>query len=248
LTTFVAAIGSTTRARIQSANVTIVEDAGEANCETLDSLRERIKCRIQERDEGEVYAAGTYDETVTPEACRDIKEPERCRLLYNKITSCYEREGKAKSFCLRATTGVTAAILAGENRNETVVRDYLVALLYDLQGKAEEAQESGTITEDEAAEVIEQIVNIKKAILDGAGRLEECIFIMKSSTAITLVVIIALVVAGIFLFTTGDQEETPEEAKDITQEDIEEQVGELDNLDTSDEVFNSIDDALQILE
>jgi len=69
---------------------------------------------------------------------------------------------------------------------------------------------------------------------------------MKSSTAIAIVVIIALVFAGIFLFS-GGQEETvfePPPAGEIIGDDLE----DISEVQTSDDVFNTIDDTLQILE
>jgi len=71
---------------------------------------------------------------------------------------------------------------------------------------------------------------------------------MKSSTAIAVVVIISLIVAGIFLFSNQD-EETPLNSTG-NQEIIPESsdTDDISELETSDDVFDTIDDALRVLE
>ncbi len=65
---------------------------------------------------------------------------------------------------------------------------------------------------------------------------------MKSTTTIAIVVLIALVLAGIFLFPGPTEEIIAENTGGLIVTEY------VKSLETSDDVFNTIDDALQVLE
>lgn len=138
-----------------------------AACEDSDSRRDRIKCRLNYIKDNKEGFRAPYG--VLPEACRKLGDKDRCVKLYDKSQTCYEKKGMDKNKCFKRVAGFARAKLKDENPSGRgdKARDYVVLLLYDLQGKIEEAIENERIDADKGAEVIDKIVEIKEAILNG---------------------------------------------------------------------------------
>lgn len=156
--------GNETEVELENVTVDTVKNktrGREIDCDNITSRRERIKCRLQnvEEDDGEI----DYDKR-TPEACRSIRNPVACVALYKNVQKrqCYEQNATEKDECFRNVTGFKK-----QERNETSAREYLVLLLYELQERIEIANEDGNVSDDDAANIIELIVEIKQDILNG---------------------------------------------------------------------------------
>jgi len=114
------------------------------DCETLSTLKARIKCRIE---------TGNQSYSV-PEPCRGLSNENECSELYKKVNPCYEENGTEKDICFKK--------IALYNKNlPSSVRNYLSFLLYDLQERVEEAYEDRYIDADQATGLIEDIIKIK---------------------------------------------------------------------------------------
>jgi hypothetical protein len=141
----------------------------DSDCEEFDDRKERIRCRLVH---GEEYKS---PEGNVPEACKVSGEKVgHCVALYSTLKNCYKLEGKTKDRCFKRAIGLRKASLNDENPEGRVqkARDYIVALLYDLQERVEEASEEGKIDSDDATDLIEKIVEVKQGILNGAGKAE----------------------------------------------------------------------------
>lgn len=149
------------------------------NCDdtaTFATMRARIGCRIQNRA---TYVAPA---NAVPEACRDLRtadgdseDPQgRCVAYYRVIAPCYNEESpQGKRGCLARASGILHSRLLDETENrEQKARDFMVALLYDLEEKLEEKNENGEIDDVTAADGIAQIVDIKRMVLEGKSREE----------------------------------------------------------------------------
>ena len=137
------------------------------SCEDFQDRRERIRCRLQNSEE-------YYEEENTiPEACRNIQDSEACRTLYAKVRPCYSLEGAEKGQCFKRVAGFSQARISEEQQDrEQKTRNYVVVLLYDLEERVELANEEGKLTDSEAADLINKIVEIKQNILNGATKEE----------------------------------------------------------------------------
>ncbi len=144
--------------RMNKLNITNTTD-----CEMSKNRRERIKCRLQYRIE---------NSNLTEESCRNVTDSQACRVLYNKVAACYYLNGVQKDQCFKRIAGFIKNKVSDEanSTNKTSIRNYIVFLLYDLQERAESAQQNGTITVDQAAEVIDLIVQIKQAVMTGQNK------------------------------------------------------------------------------
>ena len=142
----------------------------EKDCETFETLRERLRCRLIQ---GEEYVPPKDN---IEEACRDLnyKNRGKCTAFYASIRTCYKLEGRAKDSCFKRAAGLVRAKLSEESSDGRAMkaRNYLVALLYDLQEKIEKSYENGKIDANVSSALIEKIVQIKKAILNGESREE----------------------------------------------------------------------------
>lgn len=129
-------------------------------CDSRTALKERIKCRLQNRIET------NYQERLH-ESCRNLntQSKENCRRLYQEIKSCYQETGTAKDRCFKIKTGFATSAVSGQGTNKEAARNYLVTLLYDLEERVEEKQEAGIITAEQASDLIAKIVEIKEKIL-----------------------------------------------------------------------------------
>jgi hypothetical protein len=113
-----------------------------------------VKCRLQ-------YGENT---TSIPEPCRGLDNEQACTQLYKDVTPCYSMTGTSKDECLKQQAGFTTSTLAGDSTNTPAIRNYVLFLLYDLQDRVESAYNSGQVTADQAADVINDVVNAKYAI------------------------------------------------------------------------------------
>ncbi len=157
----------TARARFIERKTELREQYQNRNCENLETARERIKCRLS-RGESYVAPAGNV-----PEACRRLVSIEACQGLYRNLRACYSLEGRDKDRCFKRVAEFKKANLAEETESrEEKARNYVVALLYDLQERIEKMNENGEIGPDEASALIEKIVDLKEAILSGKSRAE----------------------------------------------------------------------------
>ena len=139
------------------------------DCEVLNKTLDRIRCRIIQ---GANYTAPSDN---VPEACRLQNETKkgRCVAFYATIRTCYKLPAKAKDACFRWASGLVKKFSeeTQEGRKEKA-RDYMITLLYDLEERVEKTQEKGKIDADEAASLVDKIVEIKKAILEGKTKAE----------------------------------------------------------------------------
>lgn len=160
-----------------------------AACDSDSTRRDRIECRLQVRvQERDYYRDYESDEAFSdriPEACKRLAQTDiaagndsrirftraRCSQFHLDVRPCYEQEGRQKLMCFRRVAGLGTAAVSGNSDKENV-RSYVVALLYDLQGRLENAVDSGNLDAESAAEVIDLIVEIKEKILNGERRAE----------------------------------------------------------------------------
>ena len=154
--TFVDAVGTSTRRTTTNTSAT---DTVPVRCDTQTQTRDRIKCRLEKRTEAETDA-------ITEESCEGLSAERQatCRRLYLESDSCYDLPNTRKVACLRERTQYTQ-----ESTNEQR-RNYLVLLLYELQERVEIRFESGKLTSEQAASIIDQILVTKQAILKGESR------------------------------------------------------------------------------
>ena len=153
---------SSDRAEVRSADVrnerAVVDD-----CENVNIRKDRIKCRLENRPE----------RSSVPESCRTAENRGRCVALYNAIGKCYELNARNKDQCLKRAIGLRAKLsddVSTERKEKT--RDYVVALLYDLQERVEKANELGKLDSEESAVIIEKITEIKESIGSGVNKME----------------------------------------------------------------------------
>jgi hypothetical protein len=165
------------RAAIADIKVAAAEDL--RKCDEFEDRQDRIKCRlirIKEGKHGEDEGENNDYTKRIPEACaklaekagKDITTKQQCGRLYNAIQPCYKLDDKkSKLRCFKRHT-------LGENKKHPSdsdpekVRHYIVTLLYDLQERIEHSLEDGAIkNEEKASEVINQIVLVKEAIMNG---------------------------------------------------------------------------------
>ena len=173
-TTFVLAAGSGTGGPSRATDVSV--DVANIDCEANDAIRDRIKCRLGEERKARLQARDyVQDSDVVPEACRrlGVDSKERCRAFYTKTATCYERDhGKTRDECFKRAAGITRAKL-DRNTDEGAVRNYIVAVLYNLEERIEDVNDEGKITDDEAADLLAQITDIKHSILNEDKTREE---------------------------------------------------------------------------
>ncbi|MDP7115579.1 MAG: hypothetical protein QF632_06420 [Candidatus Woesearchaeota archaeon] len=127
-------------------------DTGEkiVNCEGFEIARNRIKCRL----ENDVSTDGA------PEPCRGLASvsEDDCATIYSASLPCYDKKGTSKDKCFKG--------LLTEKNSPSKKRWYIVLLLYELEEYVEESFEDGNIEVIEAADLINEIVNIKKDVLN----------------------------------------------------------------------------------
>lgn len=161
LSAFVLAAGTSTRENEDSEN--------SINCEDKETVRDRIKCRLENKAEVKRYA---YE--IIEEACKSGDESikEKCQALYQRSSGCYNEDSSIeRKRCFLEKSGIN--INAGgvfRAAPQEAKRNYVILLLYELQERIEKMEENGKITSDEASSLIEKIVEVKKMILAGEPR------------------------------------------------------------------------------
>jgi len=125
------------------------------DCESYSKVKDRVHCRLVE---GTPY--------VTPEPCRGISNSAECSALYSSSVKCYDLNGKDRDKCIRKVAGVTRKI---SEESPNIKKDYLVLLLYNLEEIIEEKYEDGEVKSEDAADIITDIVAIKKDVLNNAN-------------------------------------------------------------------------------
>ena len=140
-------------------------------CESSDlaAVKDRIKCRFENKQ-----AAANEAASVVEESCRGHAKTEECKQLYQKSRTCYDFANPvAKKRCFLEKSGVSI------NQGGTfraapseVKKNYVILLLYNLQESIEKMQEQGTLTTEQAADLVTKIIEIKKDILNGKSRAE----------------------------------------------------------------------------
>ncbi len=142
----------------RSANNSAVQPV--AGCEDKTTVRERVKCRLQNRIRND-------PDTQTHESCRNLgaTSKENCRTLYKEIRGCYEKSGTEKDKCFKLKTGFAKSAVSGQGVNKEAARKYLVTLLYELEERVEKKQEAGDITADQGADLVAKIIEVKEKIL-----------------------------------------------------------------------------------
>jgi hypothetical protein len=141
----------------------VVEPVVDKNdCETFTTVKERVKCRLTQGQEKE----------TTPEPCRQLAIATKCVQYYKDSLPCYELKGKEKDTCFKTKSGFTTKNVRSERaRGEPslgAIRYYALALLYDLEERVEDAVDDKTITADEGAQLISDIIAIKVKVLEKA--------------------------------------------------------------------------------
>lgn len=161
-TIFVSGAGSstqddTTATQVDDTNLAVID----ARCNEPASVRDRVKCRLVSARAAKPVAINSIEES-----CRNLGADSKaeCLRFQRAASPCYDMPADAKSMCLRRNVGLGAGQLnrfAPEDR-----RKYAALLLYELQERVEAKQEQGAITDDEAADLIASIVDIKEALLN----------------------------------------------------------------------------------
>ena len=168
------------------------DEAAKYKCSTIDAMRERIKCRLQLKEENE------YD--YLPEECRALvnESREKCVANYKKSQNCWVSDKDSERFrCAKNAFGLAGTVadqkaqcdnLTGTNRSGCILelRDRVDAVvkfrIYNLEEKAQRLMEKGLATEEAATNFITQMeqqkqnynaaqtVAEKKAVVKGVQR------------------------------------------------------------------------------
>jgi hypothetical protein len=170
LTSLVLAAGSSTREMENNRGPSpLINYSQEVRCDDKTELRDRIKCRLENRAE-----VAKYLFNYTEEACKVHNKEEACKKLYKASARCYEmNDSIAKKRCFLKESGINfnsgGTFRAAPNEAK---RNYVVLLLYELQERIEKMQENNKITTDQATSLITKIVEIKRMILEEKPRAE----------------------------------------------------------------------------
>src|SRR3989344_7358134 len=157
LSSFVFAVGSSTRSSNTQTNTTIQASTA-VSCDSQSTTRERIKCRLEARAE----ELGTIEES-----CKNNPEESRCIALQNALTPCYSQSrGTEKRACLYRVVGIGIGAVNGATNEKK--RELAASFLYELQERIEAKEKANIITPDQAAGLIDQIVTLKQKLLTNA--------------------------------------------------------------------------------
>jgi len=190
---FAVAIGSSTEVDVRvgnsnsSGNNSVdVESETSVNCDVSNVRLDRIKCRLENREAIKARTqmreryANYNDDSSTYEACQGLRNEGLCVALYAQSRRCYNlSSGTDRDECFKSVTEfkerqASVEVERAENKMEARlrVRHYMVLVLYNMQGKVEAANERGKISDEDAAELIDKIVEIKRLTLEGEGKAE----------------------------------------------------------------------------
>ncbi len=174
---FVLAAGSSSggnsanSAQDNSPNATSSTQVSKAEaCENIGVIRERILCRFKLTE----TERKSYNQrfNVIEEACRGSEKQEQCKQLYKKLAPCYKESNASNAKkCMLKESGIN--LNQGgtfKSAPREVKRNYVVAQLYNLQERIEAMHERGEITDEQATDLVNSIVGIKKMIINGSPR------------------------------------------------------------------------------
>ncbi|MEK6894649.1 MAG: hypothetical protein AABX10_04250 [Nanoarchaeota archaeon] len=168
LSTLASSAGSSSGNAQVNSNAT-ANTASVITCENTLTLRERIKCRIENPSVAQREAYESVEEACRGHANATISA---CENLYRNSARCYNEENSIdRKKCFLEESGVN--INAGGTFRATPTeskRNYVVLLLYELQERIEGYAEEGKITTDQASSLITKIVEIKRMIIAGESR------------------------------------------------------------------------------
>ena len=150
---FVGAVGSSTGGTTGTERT--VNAVNAAACETRTTVKDRIQCRMQFKSNVQSIE----------ESCRalSIEKQAACNRLQNNAAPCYDKPATEKAICLRTNAGLGTGQLNRYAAPER--RQYAALLMYELQERIEAKQDAGQLSDEQAAELIAQIVEIKQLLL-----------------------------------------------------------------------------------
>ena len=127
------------------------------DCESFATVKERVKCRLE---------FGQQKET-TPEPCRVLPVAATCVKYYRDSIPCYKKSGKDKDQCFKNVLQFSKKSLKEQAKFDTKpLQSYMLLVLYDLEERVEDAVKEKTISIDEGAALITDIINIKVKVLE----------------------------------------------------------------------------------
>ena len=139
----------------------VVEPAEPAlpDCESFATVKERVKCRLTQGQEKE----------TTPEPCRVLPVAATCVKYYRDSVPCYEKKGTQKDQCFKDVLQFSKKSVKEQAKiNAWPVRNYILLLLYDLEERVEDAVDDKTLSADEGAQLITDIIAIKIKLFEKA--------------------------------------------------------------------------------
>ena len=153
------------------------------DCESSSNRTDRIKCRLENREEIKARVVERIkafnNDTSTYEACQGLRNEGLCVALYAQSQRCYRLNDTERDRCFKKVAAfreaqINKSIEVESNKTEARerVKHYMILVLYNLQEKVEKANEKGRISSEDAAEIINKIVEIKRSILEGATKAE----------------------------------------------------------------------------
>jgi len=161
-------------------NVTV---SNSIDCESSSNRTDRIKCRLENREEIKARVVERIkafnNDTSTYEACQGLRNEGLCVALYAQSQRCYRLNDTERDRCFKkivrfreAQINKSIEVEANKTEARERVKHYMILVLYNLQEKVEKANEKGRISSEDAAEIINKIVEIKRSILEGVTKAE----------------------------------------------------------------------------
>ena len=121
------------------------------DCNAKSLLQERILCRLENGGNAPV-----------PQAFAGLTLEEKCNAFYDPVRYCYDLYAPAKDACFQKESGYAA-----NPADEQAKRLYINALLYELEEYAEDEYDNNQISATTAAELVSDIIRIKRFLLSG---------------------------------------------------------------------------------
>ncbi|HLC31601.1 MAG TPA: hypothetical protein VJK51_02955 [Candidatus Nanoarchaeia archaeon] len=139
--------------------------ANPSPCDDKTNRKDRIKCRLEAKTVVEKAK-------ILDESCKDLVNPANCQSLYNRAQACYDKEGIEKDRCFLRVTGFIKKPSPSANAasNNEQRKQYAVLILYNLQQRVESLHQAGNITDEQAAALIDEIVQTKQEIQSGSTK------------------------------------------------------------------------------
>ncbi len=154
-----------------STNVTPPAQVSKAEaCENINTIKERILCRFKLSESERKYF--NQKKNIIEEACRGSEKQDKCSQLYNRLAPCYKENGAVNAKkCMLRESGININQGGTFRAAPTEVkRNYVVAQLYNLQERIEALHKEGKITDEQATDLVNSIVEVKKMIINGSPR------------------------------------------------------------------------------